>query len=118
MEIPEMFRRLLENAHVIELHGADCDHDHDEDVSTWTQAAMLGQEDILKRRAYLADMAKARSEVEVLLAKLDAVKATAISRKTEFWAYVREKYCLPAKANIRIAEDGRIVMKPEKEARS
>ncbi len=115
MEIPDILRKLLENAQVIELHGPDCDQDHEEDASKWVQVARLGQEDILKRKAHVADLNKARSDIEVLLSKLDAIKATAIAKKTEHWAYIREKYGLPAKAALRIADDGRILMRPEKE---
>jgi hypothetical protein len=117
MEIPEILKKLLQNATVIELgieHGPDCDH-FDDDASDWIQVARLGQEDTLKRKAHLADLAKAKSDIEVLLSKLEAVKAGAIAKKTEYWAFIREKYSLPAKRPLRIADDGRILMKPEKE---
>lgn len=115
-DLPNILRKMIEHAHVIELHGPDCDHNEEDDAAKWIQVAKLGQEDILKRKAHVADLAKARSDIEVLLAKLDAVKATAIAQKTEHWAYIREKYCLPAKSAMRIADDGRIMMRPEKES--
>jgi len=115
MELPEILKKLLEEAHVIEIHTGDCDHDEGDNGSKWIQVARLGQEDILKRKAHVADLAKARSDIEVLLSKLDAVKANAIAAKTEHWAYIREKYGLPAKQAMRIADDGRILMRPEKE---
>ncbi len=120
MEIPDDIKKLiLEQIKIIaiEQHGPECDHDHDADVTDWIQAARLGQEDVLKRKTYLSDMAKSRSEIEVLWAKLEAVKARAISDKTQFWAYVRDKYCLPEKANVRIADDGRILMRSERESK-
>lgn len=117
MEIPDEIKKLiLEHIKIIavEQHGPDCDHDDDDDSADWTQVARLGQEDILKRKTHLADLAKSRSDLEVLFSKLEMVKAIAISKKTEYWALIREKYCLPAKANIRIADDFRIMMKKEK----
>lgn len=113
MELPELLKKLLEHVQVVELHGPDCDHDEDDDASTWNQVARLGQEDVVKRKTHLADLAKARSEMEVLMSRLDAVKARAIADKTEWWAYVRAKYSLPAKGALRLGDDGRILMKPE-----
>ncbi len=112
MDIPEILKRFIEeHVQIIELHGAGCDHD--EADTGWSQVARLGQEDILKRKAHVADLNRARSEMEVLMAKLDAIKARAIADKTEYWANIRSKYGLPAKGALRISDDHRIMFKDE-----
>lgn len=114
MEIPDIIKRLLEEAHVIEVHGPDCDHRENEDHSDWIQVGQVSGDDILRKKKYIADVLKAKRDIDLYEAKSKAAFAAAVAHRAEWWNYIREKFSINGSGDLHLTDDGRILMKPEK----
>jgi len=83
------------------------------DTSKWEKVAKLKPEDVTKRRNLDADEANLRGEVDVLVAKIHALKAKSNAAGTEWWEYMHRNYSLPRQRSYTISDDGYVLMEPK-----